>query len=424
MTDTTSDRPSTRRSPMRAAPMPDPPGPPESWPDRPELLRAQTQALDTLVREDLSRVRAAAFFLCALAVSFTGMVVPAVMTDTLISDTSDTVDVAVSAVLFAVLLAVVTVPALLVLRAWRIRARRRWHLLREWAAVDRGHDAQFPTAYGTQTPHARFLNAGLVLLLLITLAAALIASSADPQAAAALPGVLVAGLFTWAPIKKYAARYSWAAREQAVRGRARIRQLRREQLAGEKPVQRSVIHPALLYLASLSPTIIVGIVYVVARPKNAAVLAALGLFALSFLVLGAPLAQLKRRRESALLAETANTLRPSFTAGTAVNPVRYGLNTLPERSDAAPSTWDAGPPRTGILAIQPGALHLRGTDGSALAIPFADLAGVVFLPPTAAWLHPSIDLLLRSGEGIELSSPFARDIAVALADSGVPAAPM
>ncbi|MEU6678216.1 hypothetical protein [Streptomyces sp. NPDC046925] len=368
-------------------------------------------------------MRAFAYFLCAAAVSFTAVIVPAVLTDTLTSDTRDAADVAVSTVISGLLLAVVTVPALLVLRTLRVRAGQRWHLLREWAAMYRGHDAQFPTTYGTQTPHVRCINAGLVFLLLITLAAALITSSTDPQAVAALPGVVIAGLFTWAPIKKYATRYSWAGREQAVRGRARMRQRHRDELTTAKPIQRSGIHPALLYLATLSPTVIVGIIYAVARPKNAAVLIGLGLLALTFLALGAPLAQLKRRRESTLLAETADTLRSSFTAGTVIHPVRYGLNEAPERSDVvSPSTWDGGPPRTGVLAIQPEALCLRGTDGSVLAISLTDLAGVAFLPASTAWLHPGIDLLLRTGEGIELSSPFAKDIAVALTDSGVAAA--
>lgn len=425
MTNTTSDRASTRRSPLHAGPLPDPPGPPESWPDRPELLRAQAQALGALVREDLSKVRAVGFFLCAVMVSFTAVVVPAVMADTLTSDTSDSVDVAVSAVLSALLLAVITVPALLVLRAFRLRARRRWHLLREWAAVDREHDAQFPTTYGTQTPHARFINAGLILLLLITLTAILIASSTDPQAAAALPGVVIAGLFAWAPIKKYATRYSWAGREQAVRGRARMRRMRRDQLTEATPVQQSRVHPALLYIAWLSPTVIIGIVLLVARPKSVVALAVLGLLALACLALGAPLVLLKLHRERTVLAEAANALRPSFAAGTVVHPVRYGLNELPEQSDASSSyAWDDGPPRTGALAVRSETLNLRGTDGSALEIPLTELTGVVYLPSAVAWLHPSVDLLLQSGAGIELRSPQAKDIAVALADSGVTTTPM
>ncbi|ATL29706.1 hypothetical protein [Streptomyces formicae] len=427
MTDTTGDRPTARRSPLRAAPLPDPPGAAESWPDRSELLRSQEQALDTLVREDLSRARAGAFLLCALAVSCTVMFVPAGMANTLTSDTRDGVDVAASVVLSAFLLVVVTVPALLVLRKLHTRTTRRWHLLREWAAVHRGRDSLFPTAYGAQAPHARFFNAGVALLLVVTLAGILIASATDPQAAAALPGTVVAGLFAWAPIKKYAARYGWAARERVVRARARMRHRHRDQLAGTAPISRSGIHPAApLYLATLAPTVVIGIIFVVDRPRNAAALTVLGLLAVSFLALGAPLVQLRRRRERALLAEAANALLPSFAAGTVVHPVRYGLNEQPEHPRhniaAAPSDWDDGPSRTGALAVQSGTLQLRGTDGSALEVPLADLTGVVFLPSTVAWLHPSVDLLLSSGAGIELRSPQAKDITAALAGSGVPVA--
>ncbi|WP_367042422.1 hypothetical protein [Streptomyces sp. Je 1-332] len=347
------------------------------------------------------------------------------MTDTLTSDTSDAADVAVYAVLFAILLGVIAVPALLVLRALRTRGRRRWYLLREWAKVDRGHDAQFPTAYGTQTPHARFMGAGLIFLLLVALAATLIASSTDPQAAAALPGVVVAGLFTWAPIKKYAVRHTWAGREQAARGRARMRQVHRDRLTEAAPIQQPGVHPGLLYIACLSPTVIVGIILLVARPKNVAVLAVLGLLALACLALSAPLLLLKRRRERIVLAEAANALRPSFNAGVVVRPVRYGLNELPEQREAHSSyAWDDGPPRIGALAIRTETLSLRGTDGGALDIPLTDLAGVVYLPSAAAWLHPSVDLLLHSGPGIELRSPHAKDIAAALADSGVAVTPM
>ncbi|QEU92540.1 hypothetical protein [Streptomyces kanamyceticus] len=425
MTDITSERPTTRRSPLRAAPLPDPPGAAESWPGRSELLRSQEQALDTLVREDLSRARAGAFLLCALAVSFTVMLVPAGMADTLTSDTSNGVDVAVSVVLSALLLVGVTVPALLVLRKLHTRTTRRWHLLREWAAVDRGHDSLFPTAYGAQAPHARFFNAGVALLLVITLAGILIASATDPQAAAALPGTVVAGLFAWAPVKKYAARYGWAARERVVRARERMRHQHRDQLTGTASTPRSGIHPAaLLYFATIAPTAVIGIIFVVARPKNAAALAVLGLLALSLLALGAPLVQLRRRRERALLAEAADALLPSFPVGTVVHPVRYGLNEQPAHTRhniaAAPSAWDDGPSRTGALAVQSGTLHLRGTDGGALEVPLADLTGVVFLPSTVAWLHPSVDLLLSSGGGIELRSPQAKGITAALADSGVP----
>jgi hypothetical protein len=62
-------------------------------------------------------------------------------------------------VLAIMMLALLAVPALLVLRALRKRSIRRFELMRKWAAVDRGYDAEVPTRYGTTVyPHSRFFN--------------------------------------------------------------------------------------------------------------------------------------------------------------------------------------------------------------------------------------------------------------------------
>ncbi|MFF7483969.1 hypothetical protein ACFZBC_00550 [Streptomyces luteogriseus] len=110
-----------------------------------------------LVREDLSRGRALVFLLCAGVVTLVAGLDPAMVIDAADSASSDTTDVAVASVLGLLLLAVLAVPALFVLRALRMRSARRFELLRQWAAVDRGPDADFPARYGAEGyPHGRF----------------------------------------------------------------------------------------------------------------------------------------------------------------------------------------------------------------------------------------------------------------------------
>ncbi|MFF4275939.1 hypothetical protein [Streptomyces sp. NPDC001536] len=58
-------------------------------------------------------------------------------------------------------------------------------------------------------------------------------------------------------------------------------------------------------------------------------------------------------------------------------------------------------------------------DGSALDLPLSELVGAALIPNTVAWLDPTVDLLLASGEAIEVRSPDARVITEALAGAGV-----
>ncbi|MFF1291898.1 MULTISPECIES: hypothetical protein [unclassified Streptomyces] len=62
---------------------------------------------------------------------------------------------------------------------------------------------------------------------------------------------------------------------------------------------------------------------------------------------------------------------------------------------------------------------MRGVDGSALDLPLAEVAGAALIPNTVAWLDPTVDLLLGSGEAIEVRSPDARTITEALAGASV-----
>ncbi|MFJ2773267.1 hypothetical protein [Streptomyces sp. NPDC087300] len=88
-----------------------------------------------------------------------------------------------------------------------------------------------------------------------------------------------------------------------------------------------------------------------------------------------------------------------------------------------PAAWDRESPRAGVLAIGTGVLHLRGVDGGSLDIPFADLVGVVCIASSAAWLDPTLDLLLRSGDAIELRTAHTAPIAEALSGEGVQTVP-
>lgn len=126
-------------------------------------------------------------------------------------------------VLGVMMLALVAVPALFGLRALRRRASRRFELMRQWAAVDRGQAAAVPTRYGTTVyPHPRFFNAGVVLAaaLLLALAVGAGADRSDGTELALLPCLIVAGLFAWSTVAKYAGRHRWAARERMMRTQA------------------------------------------------------------------------------------------------------------------------------------------------------------------------------------------------------------
>jgi hypothetical protein len=62
-------------------------------------------------------------------------------------------------------------------------------------------------------------------------------------------------------------------------------------------------------------------------------------------------------------------------------------------------------------------------DGSALDLALSELVGVAHIPNTVAWLDPTIDLLLGTGEAIELRSPDAKTITESLSSAGVPVVP-
>lgn len=430
MTNTTDSQQGrqNRPSPFRAAPLPDAPRAVADWPDRASRVREQQEALAALVREDLSRARALAFLVCAVVVTFVAGVVPVMVVDAAEAEGSETTDVAVSLVLGLVLLAVLALPALAVLRGLRRRSSRRFTLMREWAAVERGHDAEFPTQYGVQGyPHGRFFYAAVVLVLVVVLSVAVLADVSDPKVLALLPCLVMAGLLAWSTARKYAGRYGWSTRERLERVRARRRQQQRARLgqaptaAGGAVTRPPGVHPALLYAALLAPAVIVTLVFVVVRPEEALGLAVAAALAAAVLALGLPKVLLMRRRERTELDVAARALTSSFPPGTAVYPVRYGLaETQPGAADTAgPSSWDAGPSRTGALAVDGGALRLRGTDGAALDVSLGEVEGVILTPSGAAWAADSVDVLLRSGEAIEFRSPRAGSIVDTLAGAGV-----
>ncbi|MBW5424692.1 hypothetical protein GKQ77_24530 [Streptomyces sp. BG9H] len=420
MTNTTDAGSSSRGSLFRAAPLPEEPGPGRAWPDRAALLRAQSEALKVLTREDLSRGRGVVFFLCSAVVTLVAVLIPVLVADALGGEGRDADSAAVTAAV-CLLLAIIALPALLVLRSLRARGARRSRLLRQWAAVDRGHDSEIPGGYGSQgSPHPRFFNAAAILALAFILAVLVLANASDVDVLVMLPGLAVAACFAWATVRKYADRYAWASRENVIRGRERRRNRHRERMSPSVEVQRSGIRPVLLYLALSAPVAIVVVVFAIVRPDNVTGLVLVGLIALAVLVVGLPMVALKRRRERAQLEEAVGALTSSFSAGAVVHPVRYGLGEpTGEHGAVGAAAWDCAPPRAGALVIAADRVRLRGADGSALDLPFADLAGVAYIPNTVSWLDPTVDFLLHSGESIEVRTARAEEIAHALSGAGV-----
>ncbi|WP_409239300.1 hypothetical protein [Streptomyces sp. PA5.6] len=372
------------------------------------------------MREDLSRARGLAFLLCSAVVTFVAMLAPVLVVDAATNESGDTNDVAVSVVV-CLFLAVIALPALLVLRSLRVRGTQRRQLLREWAAIDRGHDSEIPSGYGSQgSPHSRFINAAALLLLVFVLVVVVLANASDTTGLVLLPGLFVAGSFAWATVRKYTDRYTWASRENVIRSRERRRQRCRGQMSGVVEAQPTGVRPALLYVALCAPVVIVALVFAIARPKNVLGIVLIGLVALAVLVIGAPMATLKRRRERDENARAANALANSFPPGAVVHPIRYGLGEPGGRHvTAGPASWDCDPPRAGALAVDGNLLHLRGVNGDALDIPFTDLMGVARVANAVTWLDPTLDLLLRSGDSIEVRTPQAAEIAGALSEAGV-----
>ncbi|MFH8606691.1 hypothetical protein ACH4D5_04280 [Streptomyces sp. NPDC018029] len=424
MTNTTSARSSSRGSLFRAAPLPDEPGSASTWPDRAGLLRAQSEALNALVREDLSRGRGFAFFLCSAAVTLVALLVPVLVADAATSEDGGGSDAAVAVVGAGLLFVVVALPALLVLRSLRVRGVRRKRLLQQWGAVDRGHDSEIPAGYGSQgSPHARFFNAAALLALAFVLVVVVLANAAEADDLVMLPGLVVAAAFAWVTVRKYADRYGWASREKVIRGRERRRYRHRGLMAGTVEAHPTGIRPALLYIALFAPVTVVAVVFAVARPKNVLGLVLVGLVALAVLVIGFPMVALKRRRERTRVARDASALTGSLPAGAVVRPIRYGLGEATGQTGqgaaVGPAAWDCAPLRAGALGIGAGVLHLRGADGDTLDLPFAELAGVACIANTVTWLDPTLDLLLRSGESIEVRTAHAGEIAEELASARV-----
>ncbi|MFJ2773266.1 hypothetical protein [Streptomyces sp. NPDC087300] len=300
MTNTANSSPPPQGSFFHAAPLPDAPGPAGGWPDRGALLQAQSTAFKTLVREDLSRGRGLVFFACSVLVTLVALSAPVLVVGSVTGEDSDSTDVAVTVAGALVLFVVVALSALVVLRSLRGRGQRRARLLRQWAAADRGCESEFPSGYGSQgVPHSRLINAAVILVVAFLLAALVLADVSDPDVLVMLPGLVAAGCFAWATVRKYADRYSWASRENVIRGRERRRLQNRERLHTAVEAQGAGIRPALLYIALFAPVVIVAVVFAIARPKNVLGLLVVGLIALAVLLIGFPKVALGRNRERA-----------------------------------------------------------------------------------------------------------------------------
>ncbi|MEV6313922.1 hypothetical protein [Streptomyces sp. NPDC051776] len=427
----------------------------DAYPDRATLLRQRKDALDALVDEDLSRARGLAFLVCQAAMVICAFVVPVVLINAITAATADATSIATAAAFTVVVLAVFGVLPVLVLRSAHERAVQRWQLIRDWFKVDRSaparalppgaiaeglalaHDRQqagmpasspagsheFPNRYGSRGyPHSRFFNAA-VLVIIAAIAIPIIVfgdDSAEPNKVGWVLSLLMAAVLAWSVIVKYRTRYRWAAAEQVIRSKERRRWQQRTQLsAGQSPsTVAQGLHPAGLYALLLSPTLVVALIYVTARPRIAGGFVVIASIALAIGFLGVPVVFVRWQGERRAMREAAERLASAFDGAPAVRPVRYGLNQDGQSLGSADS-WDQGPSRTGAVVLTGGTLKLRGVDGSDLQLPLSDLVGAAFIPSGVAWLTGSVDLFLESGQAIEMRTPQPRNFLEELAQTGV-----
>ncbi|MGP3952771.1 hypothetical protein [Streptomyces sp. 7N604] len=382
---------------------------------------------------------------------------PKLIGDALASDQGGVTDAAPGLVGALIVIAIFGVTPALVLRAMRARGMQRWSLIQEWVVLDRRPEAralppgdipgslamaydlersgapptsavestEVPDVYGVSAyPHGRGITGAAICMVGVVLVIAIPVAAGD-LADSGLIGLLL--LFTvvtvaaWCVTATYIKRHRWCLTERLVRGRERRRWQQRSQLAAGQPPTSTVqgLHPALLYALLLAPTVIVTLIYFTARPRMAAGFGVIASIAVAILILGLPIVIIKRQRERQAMASAADRLATAFDGATGgVRPVRYGLNDA-SLSGAGTADWDHGPSRTGAVVVTSGTLQLRGTDGSALDLPLTELIGAVVIPSGVAWLTGSVDLLLHSGEAIELRTPEPRAFAEELAQSGV-----
>ncbi|MEV0600033.1 hypothetical protein AB0I82_12155 [Streptomyces sp. NPDC050315] len=417
------------------------PGPVQAYPNRAALLRERAQALNSLVREDFSRLRGLGFLLCAgvlvVAVALgVGSVTDAVQagidgeSERLRSDLIGTPATVVAAGI-----------ALLGLRAIRSRDRLRWQRIRAWYVLERTPAARalptgdIPAELEPADERPRVLdryvryqglhlrgNCGCVALLACAICLLIVLVNGDTASPFTIMGaaaLLTAGALAWQVVSKYARRSRWSGEQKSAQVTERNRHIFRERLTEPEANKQAAAMPRYLLAAVvIAPTVLVLGAICVARPRTAANLGGIAAMALGILLLLLPFVLVARLRERRALKAAARTAAAALPAGSAFYAVDFGLNE-DVAHDTEAAVWDRGPARAGAAALTDSAVHLREPAGAALDIALTDVLGAVHSTP-APWLADgSLDLHLHSGEAIELRTPQHKHLATDLASAGV-----
>ncbi|MER7398331.1 hypothetical protein ABT381_22805 [Streptomyces sp. NPDC000151] len=417
------------------------PEPVQAYPNRAALLRERAQALESLVREDFSRLRGLGFLGCAALLVAAVALGAGSVTDAVQAGADGEGGRLGQNLLGFAGTVVIAGAALLGLRSIRSRDRLRWQRIRAWYVLERipaaralpAGDIPAELEPADQRPrvldryvrdrglHLRGNLGGIAVLacavfFLVVLANGDTASSTTVMGATAL---FTAGALAWQVTAKYARRYRWSGERESAQGTERNRGIFRERLtvpeAGEPSgTNRSYRVVALM----IAPTVVVLGAVCMVRPRTAANLGVAAAGALGIVILLLPFVLVARLRERRARRAAARTAEAALPAGTAPYAVSFGLNE-DVAHDTEAATWDRGPARAGAAALTASAIHLRGPAGEALDIALADVLGAVHSAP-APWLGDgSLDLHLHSGEAIELCTPQHRQLATGLASAGV-----
>ncbi|MFC6064265.1 hypothetical protein [Streptomyces ochraceiscleroticus] len=420
------------------------PEPVEAYPDRAALLQERAQALNSLVREDFSRLRGLYFLVCA------GLLVAAVAlaagsaTDAVQAGADGHGGERMSHDLIGFAATVVAAAAaLLGLRSIRSRDRLRWQRIQAWYALERTPAARalpagdIPAELEPADQHPRVRdryirnnglhlrgNLGAIVALACAISLLIVLTNADTAdlsltvtGAAAL---VTTGVLAWRVTAKYSRRYRWAGQRQSVEATERNRTIFRERLTAPATDTGAVTKPYQVLAAACmaAPTVVILGAVCIARPRTAANLGVIVAGALGVFLLLLPFFLVRRLRERRALHAAFPTAAAALPTGSTPYAVHFGLNE-DDAHDTEPATWDRGPARAGSAALTTSALHLRGPAGEALDITLTDILGAVHSPQWPWLADGSLDLHLHTGEAIELRTPQHRHLATELASAGV-----
>ncbi|TPQ20229.1 hypothetical protein [Streptomyces sporangiiformans] len=117
-------------------------------------------------------------------------------------------------------------------------------------------------------------------------------------------------------------------------------------------------------------------------------------------------------RGRSLTRRVRKTVGPELPAG--AHAVCFGLH-LQSRSAASP--WDEAPLKEGAIAVTAGGLELRSSSDASV-LPLAEVLGVV-LTPGRRFAPDRLDIHLRSGEAIEVSTTQPRALGADMSAAGM-----